>query len=440
MSLNKNNSVYRAINGLVNLVKEKEGMFAAKQNLFLADAKTYLSTLTRQSFEQEIEKGRNLVLLDLNEQEQAALGKCIGLTVPGNSVAVCLSGKRKNNGRLDYTIYNMPDTSSISSGQGMISAKGAGRVEGVPAPGEEVEMEEVPTYTGVQGYTDFFADQYLTSLVTTTSATAATATEPESNSWYFNQVLNWHCPEGSKHHGITPQPQNTYVSISFTITVYLDSSAQGDFQWIYLSTLGYQSVGSSGMNQDQYHQRGWSNGSMDVVVNDIPGFSLYQNSPTNVNNTTQYTTSVDFSVGVSADQSGGGGSASVDISHSTTENITDWAIKLNDLNNWTFYQNNPWDSRKEKWQGGGMVTYNAAKFRYEVAELPNLSTGVMNFDTMTVWKNNAVSTETVNIGVYLKAYFNYVGLKNTWPAYEGEWWGWYNYTTLNFPIDLSIVS
>jgi hypothetical protein len=127
------------------------------------------------------------------------------------------------------------------------------------------------------------------------------------------------------------------------------------------------------------------------------------------------------------------------VSHSQTETITDWGIALNDLDNWTFYQNSPWDSRKETWQGD-MVDYNAGKFRYEVKELPALSTSVMDYSTMSVYYNNAVSTSTVYVDVSLNGYWNYVGIENKWPSYCGEWWGQPFGTTLSYAIDLSLVS
>ena len=413
-----------------------------EHQLIIADAGTYLADSPNTRTNELLRQGKSILLLNASETDKQALKAHIGLGAPGDSKAYLIAARPGQGNRLVYHLWDLPVESNLVPTLGQASFEGT-YPDGAPQP--VLDTAPKTTETEAASPEEAFVQEILAFLGTPPLELDTTSTQqPEQQQWIFNQTLNWGCSQGNEHYDITPLAQNTYITVTFTFIVYLDEEATGQFQWLYLEVLGYQSVGASGMNQNYYDQMGWANGHLQVQVPIPSNFSVYQSSPNNVNNETTYTTEVSMQIGVSGDVSGdgpsGGASASVSVSHSQTETITDWGLAQNDVNNWTFYQQNPWDSRKETWQDD-MENYNAGKARHELNELPNLSTGVMNFSTMSVWKNQAVSLATVPVTINLSAYFNYVGIKNVWPTYHGEWWGlgWgpYGFT---YSIDLSMVS
>jgi hypothetical protein len=405
------------------------------KKLLVADAETYFGKSESTRTNQLLLEGTSVLLLNASEKVKQGMVAHIGLGSPGNSTAFMISARPAANDRLTYVLHDLLSESMAAVKETAPDSFEGKFPEGAPDPGADPapELKEVQAESADHA----FINEMFTTLLAPSVKEVADANQPPQQQWIFNKTLPWACPQRSKSHGHTPQAQNTYITVTYTFIVYLDSQASGNFQWLYLQCLGYQSVGANGMNEDYHNQRGWANGFLGVKIPTPKDFFINQNSPTNVNNATTYTSSVSFNVGVDSDGPSGG----VAVSHEKSETITDWGVKLNDLNNWTFYQQNPWDARKMKADGGKMVSYNAGQARYEIKPLPNLSTGVMNFSTMSVWNNQKVSQETIPVTINLNAEWNYLGLKNSWPSYTVTLWPQtFGPLGMTYHIDLSLVS
>lgn len=419
-------------NEVLDLLRSEAGIGGPQ--VLVVPAADYLANADTQRTNQLLRAGTSLLLLDASQADKKHLVKHIGIGSPGDSIAYLITARPAAGDRLAYEMFDLTAPQDHTPAMQTASFTGTypdGSPEPTLTPRPEVTHTPAPSAAAA------FVQQITTALNRPQPAVATDTTEPVQQQWIENKTLNWGISQGSEHHGITPQAQSTQITLTFTFIVYLDEQASGNFQWLYLETLGYQSVGATGMNENYHDERGWANGWLQVVADSPSGFYVNSSSPNNVNSSTTYTSSVSFDVGVDTSS---GGTASVDVSHSQSETITDWNIQQNDVNNWTFYQNSPWDAREMSWQND-MVSYNAGNFYYQVNDLPSLSTGVMNFSTMSVWNNQATSTDTVPVTIQIGAEWNYVGIKNIWPSYEGEWWGsTYNLTPYTYDIDLGMVS
>lgn len=400
--------------------------------ILISSAADYLVANNREDTDRFLREGTAILLLDAQESDKSQLVSHIGFGPPQDSTAYFISSRPAQNDRLSYLIHDLP-VEDESGGYVVASSGKDGSAEELAVP---ANVEAIDESTAEEA----FVLQILEALNAPLVQAVAVTTQPEQQKWIYNKTLNWSSGPGGTNHGITPQAQSTYISVTFTFYVYLDEQASGNFQWLYLEVLGYQGVGSSGMNRNDKDQRGWANGYIDIVVPAPANFSVNTTSPNNVNGSTSYTSSVSFNVGVDASVSGsgpsGGGSAGVTVSHSQTENITDWAIEQNDLNNWTFYQNNPWQATSDSFSDDMMT----GTFDWDVAGLPGLSTGVMNFSTMSVWNNQSVSTEIITVDIEMSARWTYIGIDGGMIDTGIYWRSTHGTSTFPFQIDLGLVS
>ncbi|MBU7010727.1 MAG: hypothetical protein HXS46_08555 [Theionarchaea archaeon] len=262
---------------------------------------------------------------------------------------------------------------------------------------------------------------------------------PEYKKWIYSRYYPWSTWPQEEWKGHKPETQSTNGNLTYTIVVFLDETAFGSFQWIYMDVRGIWSTSTSGAgtNADYYLERGWSIECTEISIptpvdNNVP-LNYYDCSPKNVNNQKTATTSVGFDVDYKT--------GTFHFSESVTESIYDWKIVLNTINNWTYDQNSPYDG-KQSWDEfpKDSVKYDAGKARHEIKLLPELSRKAIDFDTMSVWRNNMVSHNQICIMHYLRVEYGWEAIKNIWPTWSGFFWSEAKHTTEYLYVDLGQVT
>ncbi len=190
-------------------------------------------------------------------------------------------------------------------------------------------------------------------------------------------------------------------------SLYMDAknNPQGDYQHLVVETDGIANPNQlsinnidnvqpiAGESEIAYLQTMFqSNNRVVPAANSNPTsdqlLTITQTSPQNINNVTNVTTSLNFSVGFSAD----GGSGSFGYSYSVSKNISDWALTNNTTSGeagFSFYSQNPYNG----YLTGGFDSSAWFYWPYHVAPTtPNtLSLADYEYTTLTHWTNNAVS-------------------------------------------------
>lgn len=247
---------------------------------------------------------------------------------------------------------------------------------------------------------------------------------PNVNAPAFN---GWGCGDGQ---GACASPQTATWSVDHYVTVLLDASSSpfGDFQHVAIETDGRADPGSLAINNidscspSDNCEIAWIQTRFDashtVAAGSTPSktFTLEQTRPTTANNTESVTTTSSFSVGFNKSD---GVYGSYTYDKSDTKTITDWEV--NDVSNsaaqWQYASNTVYN---------GMITdgFDSEPWNYYlegVAPKPpnDLSVDNLEYNVKSTWINNAVSTDTVNIGGTDSAWYtdafaadnnNYVGI------------------------------
>lgn len=385
--LNADNALVQGFQdlGLLDCTSDSDIVFEAQQ------AHQFVQEWSKADFHKALEAGRSFLLFDVDQSAGDQLFSHLGLQLPGSYVGLAIRGQRNATGKLDIALDGLRTQAYDSS---------TARVESRQYEGVLPEiLDENGAASSMQSPANE-AEYFMKSLAAPLTASKIGGNDsPPTKNWRFTETYQWNTKEEKVGFLGTNKikGQKTYVQVTYTVTVMLDQNSLEDFQWVVLEVKGYQSVGASGMVEDNSLERGWANAIMNVNVSPLSDFLFYENSPTNTNNQTTYDTSVGFEVGVSKD----GPSGTFNFSRSISNTISDWAIKLNDLNNWSFYQADPFDARDRSF-------FDHVNFITGVPKLPNLSTGVMDFVTMTVWRNEAVSKRTATINLNMKGTFGYL--------------------------------
>lgn len=256
--------------------------------------------------------------------------------------------------------------------------------------------------------------------------------QPIQQSWYYTKTYNF-TPSGDKANGYTPASDQEFsVSVTYTFTGLLDQAQSGNFQWLYVETLGYMSTGD--MSTNKYNHRGWGNGAVKLTVAP-PAWKFYSASPTNTNKEKQVTTSAGFEVGLSAD----GGSGTYSYSQEESNSLKDWEVTLDDFYSWTYKQSSPFNGTTESFPTGA-VKYDSWDVRHELKSWPDLTKKVFDWTTMTVGRIEPATSKTVSIGFSLELRANFMQIKNVWPDYSGRIWWYQTFPYSSFQLDMSAVN
>lgn len=242
---------------------------------------------------------------------------------------------------------------------------------------------------------------------------------PAFNGWGCNQG-NWSCASA----------QTATWSVDHYITVLLSASTSpfGDFQHVVVETNGRADPGPLAYNNinscspSDNCEIAWIQTRFDashtIAASSTTDktLTLEQTSPTTANNTESVTTTSSFSVGFNESQDLYG---SYTYSKSDTKTIADWEV--NDVSTnaaqWQYASNTVYDGMNTDGFDSGAWEYY---FEGVAPKSPNnLSVQNLEYNAKSHWNNNAVSTDTVNIGGTDSAWYtdafaaninNYVGM------------------------------
>jgi hypothetical protein len=401
---------------------------------FLDDPEKALSTLR---------SGVPVLLSTVTAQQKETLHQHIGLRLEGQSDFLFIMSKPDKNGQPCQYVADTGDLSAVgppetgmAEGQGNLNPEtgpGRGSAElaaesDSAAPSPEPASESDPLQVFCDGAARILSYSPSTGNEFPPNAVYAT--------WYYNRGYPWSCPQATKWNNFQPQAQNTYGTVDYKIQAFLDEVASGSYQWVYFQTLGFWTTGDKGMNYNAYNQKGWAIGTVGMKVAQPDGFNPIDMSPVNTNNQTQVTSTTSFQVDLSTDAGGG----SYNVSNSQTNTISEWGVTLDTLNKWTFRQYQKFNGATKSFPDSE-VYYSAGNVRYELYGLPDLSTKVFNFCTMSVFRNNQVQTGTVYLNPTISCQYFYIAISTSWPSWSGDyWWCQYPGFTDSLGIDLTLVS
>jgi hypothetical protein len=235
----------------------------------------------------------------------------------------------------------------------------------------------------------------------------------------------WH-GGGTDQHGYTPPNGYTYFEGVVYIGVYFDNKTMNQaIQWLNIEHSGM--FYTNGMVANDSNSRGWSVAQIEIKGDSISGPTLVTkaSSPNNVNNSTEYTTSTSFTVGIDAGVGPDGGSigvnASYSVSNSETHSVTDWAILQSSPNWWCFYQQNPYDGRTASGSFPGGAANGDG-----VAALPALSAGGFAYATSTVYQHLPATNTSSSVGFTYNLKSNFTHLDYGGKSWAASWWGYPN--------------
>jgi len=238
-------------------------------------------------------------------------------------------------------------------------------------------------------------------------------------------------PTGGTFSGYTTPQGSITLEGLVTIGVYYDNTSYNTaVQWLIIEHSGLYYT--SGLQANDTQHIGWSIGALQIAGQSISSSTLVtrQSSPNNVVNQTSYTSSTQFTVGVSAGTDGLSANASYSIGSSQTSTVADWSIVQNAPNNWTFAQASPYNGLSSGFPSGAAGSSG-------VVGLPAISSGSLAYCTQTVWVQNPASQQNINV--------SYTYTLGTWFIYEyetGKGWhahSWHGYPSYNptYTIDFS---
>ncbi len=372
-------------------------------------------------------EGTSVLFLDVDANCKKILGKYVGFSGEGDSVALFVKPHGKNAKK--YSIFDLSNSKPSKVKSQMISSKSDKIIE------NDFELNTDSKVISKNVMDMFYGDIMEGHLTKAEDSDIPSGVEDKQ--WVYGEYYDYGAPEEDKWKSYQPREQDMYGRITYKVHAFKDVAVTGDFQWIYMELNGMwcTSKSGAGMNENNHDERGWSNGSIEISIptpsDNGVNLNVYDCSPKNVNEVKSYTTSVSFEVGYDT--------GNFNYSESCTEDITDWSVTLKTDNNWLFQQSSPYPGSIEDFPDDS-IKYNAGKARHEIKSLPTLSTTAVDFDTMSVWFNNSVSTNTIKICPNLTVKYNYEALKNEWPAWEAMFWWHYCYPSETFSIDLSQVS
>jgi hypothetical protein len=206
----------------------------------------------------------------------------------------------------------------------------------------------------------------------------------------------WNC-SGTAQDGYTPPNGSIYIEGLATVGVYYDNTSfNTPVQWLLIEHSGLYYT--AGLEENNDSELGWSVGEFSINGQNISSSTMVskQSSPNNVNNQTSFTSSSEFTVGVSAGTDGLSGNASYSIGSSQTSTISDWSIVQSDPNTWDFYQTVPYIGQAAYIQQNGFPS-GARTSCNDPVPLPSISTGSLAFCSQSVYTQLPAAQNTMSV-------------------------------------------
>ncbi len=405
-----------------------------QSSIIIMDAEYY----TNNANNMDIIGQNSLLLLNVSKEHKEVIRKNIGISLPIESDAYFISLKVKGKSKI-YYIQDFFKTSSIDNLSVKINRKSGYKEDDSThdtSTFQNIEENINPNFERTVDLEQKCWENFCENIMYKHNIEVSSEAPPSelvNVKWIYSQTLLWCCYEMEKWKGYTPRYQSSYGELTYTIWGFLDKEVDGQFQWIYVNCKGIWDISNEGtMNFNNYDEKGWSLGYFNIQTGIQNGdFKYYDCSPTNVNKQAQVTSSTQFEIGYEYETpepkpEGDIKLSNIDkvsgvfsLSESVTKEISDWEIRLNKANSWTYLQNSPYNG--ESPSGWESMEYKVAHFppRWEIKSLPILSTNTMDYEVMSVWRNDSVSNEIAYVGLNLETNHNYEALKNDYPG------GWY---------------
>jgi len=224
---------------------------------------------------------------------------------------------------------------------------------------------------------------------------------------------------------ITPVQQSFTLSGIIQAGVYYDNGSGPAKQWIKIQQDGSIFPDNGGpVKNNHKDQIGWSLGAYWPRASNSPVGQYNDDStivddtssPSTTSNSYTYVSSTSFTVGLAAGTDGLNGNMQYEISDSTSETITDWAVTQSNSLDWCMYQQVPFDGR----------TVNADDIggKNGLLEPSNIALYGNTFETQSVYVFQPAS------GTNLGFKFPYV-CNMIYQGYRSGFWG-YHWRIWNF--------
>lgn len=224
-----------------------------------------------------------------------------------------------------------------------------------------------------------------------------------SNLWN-TQPIAWYQPVGlgmpNSSFGDGSKAANSSALLQglTTLGVYYDNSSYSKpVQWLIIEhslslSLPYNPTTTNGLVKQDSQDQGWSIGSLQIAGSNISASNLVSNqsTPQNANNVETYTSSSNFHVGLTAGTDGLRADVGYNVGSSVTNSISQWAVQKTAPDNWTFYQQTPFDGRNTtSWPDGADGKKGAPVFVGPIAA------GELDVCAQTVWLRTPADTATL---------------------------------------------
>lgn len=396
--------------------------------------------LNVEAIEKLLSDGSPIILTDIDNTTKDALLSTLGITLPGYSAFLLI----RSLGKLQkQTVFHFIESNNLNKEETAMGAAMSGRYLGGGArPTVELDAPNVDEATNrpEKSILDIFAEAvvHLWDTVTLDSSkialksTDSNDSDPITKLWIWSKQYSQYC-WGEKHNGYTPPDQTMTAYVTYTVQCYLNEAQTGNFQWMYVEVLGYWDTNIMKTNSSSH--RGWGNLAVKPSVSTPSGFNFYSCSPTNTNKTKTVTSEVGFEVGLDKD----GISGTYSVSKSQSEEISDWEVVLESVNNWKFQQYSPFKGYRTTFPNDA-VYYDAGAFKYKLHGWPNLTKNTFNFCTMSVFKTNTVLTNTVSLPIRTIYEPGIVQIANSWPSWSGHFWYYQSTFSESFIVDMGAVT
>lgn len=384
-----------------------------------------------------VSSGQPFILTDVDDSAKDVLFGLLGIKLPGLARYLLIRPLGERSGRTVYHVIESDHQQDMSSHTHDSTSGSHKDPETPPASSADDEPAEpaaapAPNSTVLDCFASAVARLWDADLLQSLD----TEDEPINYAWIYTKTYTVYA-SGESGCGMTPPTQTLNGNVTYTFQEFLDNGYQEDFQWLYVSTLGYWTT--NGMKKNGNSNRGWGNGAVGVTIPLPNVFNFYECSPNNANNVSSVTTTSGFEVGYSTS---GEGSASYNFSESQTETLSDWKVTLLAPDNWMYEMSNPYNGNTTK-APSGAVKYSSGKMKYVLKGWPSLTKTTFNWDTMSSWKTVSVLTDTVTVSPTIAYRPNYIHLNGDVASYKECYWIVDNppfQWTEHFQIDMSKAS
>ncbi|TNJ36054.1 hypothetical protein FGF66_12290 [Chlorobaculum thiosulfatiphilum] len=237
-------------------------------------------------------------------------------------------------------------------------------------------------------------------------------------------------PHGGTQDNFTPPQGNITLECLASVGVYYDNvNFNQPVQWLLIEHSGHL---YTQINVNDKTNRGWSLAYMTIAGQNISSATMVSNqsSPNNVSDVTQYTSSSEFTVGLTAGTEGIAGNMSYSIGSSQSCSISDWKIIQKTPNSWLFDQQTPYDGTTDGFPDGAAGSDG-------VAALPTISTSALAFNSQTVWVHLPATKDSINVSYTYDVQCRFTWSESTGTDWSAWSWRWHTWPSKGFTIAFS---